>query len=182
MKYFTPDLLARFGSTDDAIADAASAEWEGAHKAYRDHLKELGKRFPLGVRSLLRHYHLHDAKVLTMAFDDRPYFSIFLDINNPSDPRKRFVELGYRLVRPPRFVRHQALPNDGTPLRWWLYDEFDVTRGESLVFSHSILFTGGYELQLAFTGLTRSRLRWGLFSPTNLDTEEFIGELEALSS
>ncbi len=34
MNHFTPDLLARFGSPDDEIADAASAEWEQVQARY----------------------------------------------------------------------------------------------------------------------------------------------------
>jgi hypothetical protein len=44
MKYFTPDLLARFGSSDEAVADAAEKEWDGKQKEYRKYLQSISAR------------------------------------------------------------------------------------------------------------------------------------------
>jgi hypothetical protein len=46
--------------------------------------------------------------------------------------------------------RHEALSGDGKPFGWWLYDELDVVKGDVPAMTHSILFTGGYELRLTF--------------------------------
>ena len=41
MKYMTPELLARFRSENDDIADAAAEEWDRQCEAYREHLKTI---------------------------------------------------------------------------------------------------------------------------------------------
>jgi len=81
MKYFTPDLLARFRSLDDAVAEAASVEWQHQCEAYTKHLKEIRLDLSSGARRVLRRYQFHDAKVLTIASDDVPHFSFFLEID-----------------------------------------------------------------------------------------------------
>lgn len=180
MNYFTPDLLARFGSADDAVADAASEEWERASERYHEHLAALRPRLPRSVKQLLKVFCLHDAKVLTLTFDDKPYFSLFLEIKNPGKPRDRFLELRYHVTRRPVIQRHQFEREDGAPLRWWLYDEIDVPDKERYEFTHSILFTGGYELQLSFTGLRLSRPQWTFFPHSVTDSERVgqeVGEL-----
>ena len=179
MKRFTPELLERFGSVDDKIADAASEEWERTHQAYVTHLKSIRPQLPRPLRQMLRRFCLHDAKVLTLAHDERPFFSIFLKIDKPSDPLDRFLELNYRLARAPKFVRPKSTQQGEKPFGWWLYDEVDVLKEEPVpVFLHSILFTGGWELQLFFFDMTYSRLRKILFPKDDLDEECQIEELE----
>jgi hypothetical protein len=39
MKYFKPELLARYRSLDDGVAEAAAEEWEQAVVAYRRRLR-----------------------------------------------------------------------------------------------------------------------------------------------
>src|SRR5262249_12212126 len=138
MKYFTPDLLARFGSPDDTIANAASEEWERAQAAYLEYLQAIRPTLPKGGRQLLDRFCLHDARVLARIFDERPVFSIVLQPQKPRDPRDQLLELKYRLARPPKFARQQPPPEDGTPLQWWLYDEIGVVNDEPVfVFTHS---------------------------------------------
>lgn len=180
MKYFTLDLLARFGSTDDAIADAAHREWDAVHEAYLERLRAIRTRLPKSVRNVLKSFCLHDAKVLTMTFDEKPFFSIFLEIRNPGKPRDRFLELRYRVTSRPVFSRHRPVLEDGAPFRWWLYDEMDVTDENRYEFTHSILFTGGYELQLFFTALSISRPKWTFFPRSTADSEKVEQELEEL--
>jgi hypothetical protein len=162
MKYMTPDLLARFRSPDDDVADAADSEWERQAKAYTQHLREIRKDLTGGVRRLLR-YNLHDAKVLTMAVDEVPHFSLFLELDEPGEPDgKKRLELRYRLVSSVKkslsITRHEALIGDGKPLAWWLYDEIDMLQGEVPALTHSILLTGGYEIRLTFFGVSIRKL------------------------
>jgi hypothetical protein len=163
MNYFTPELLTRFGSPDDGVADAASREWERAQEAYVAHLSALRSDLPKSVRTVLRRFCLHDAKVLTIAIDEAPFFSIFLQLKNPRHPLDNYLELRYSLTGGPKhglkFFKHASLEGDGKPFGWWLYDEIDVLTGEVSAFTHSILFTGGHELQLYFYGLRCRRLR-----------------------
>jgi hypothetical protein len=162
MKYMTSDLLARFRSPDDAVAEAASAEWQRQGDAYLQHLKEIRPNLASGARRLLR-YSFHDAKVLTMAADDVPHFSFVLELDDPvGRGGKKCLELKYRLVGGPGkgfdMVQHKELAGDGKQFGWWLYDEFDLSAGDIPVTTHSILFTGGWELQLRFFSVRSRRL------------------------
>jgi hypothetical protein len=162
MKYITPDLLVRFGSPDDEVASRASQEWEKAHAAYVAHLAAIGPQFPKPLRRLLKRFCLHDAKVLAMTLDEASSFSSYLELEKASRPEDKFLELKYRLVGPRgiHLTPHPELAGDGTALGWWQYDEVDTQQAQDdvLLFTHSILFTGGYELQLTFFNFAYRRL------------------------
>ncbi len=164
MKYMTPDLLARFRSDDDRVSAAASKDWDAACAAYTERLHSLHDRLPRGVRTITRRYCLHDAQVLTMAVDAKRSFSILVQLD---DPEGKVIELKYQLTaRGIRFFQHPPLADDGRPLQWWLYDEIDVDKAarKTPAFVHSILFTGGWELQVFFHKLKLLPLR-GLLLP-----------------
>jgi hypothetical protein len=163
MKFLTPDLITRFRSEDDAVAEPAALEWERQGEAYRRHLKAIRAALSPGARSLLKRYYLHDAKVLALTIDETPHFSIFLELDAPAEPDgKKRLELRYRLVGGARrgydLAIHPALAGDGAPLGWWLYDEMDVTAGDVPAMTHNILFTGGYEVRLTFFAVSCRRL------------------------
>src|SRR5205823_11148806 len=46
MKYFTRELKERYGSPDDAVADAANAEWETALERYEQYLASIADDLP----------------------------------------------------------------------------------------------------------------------------------------
>jgi hypothetical protein len=174
MKFFTPDLLIRFGSTDDAIADAAQDEWETAHRQYLDHLREIRSKLPRSVQDFLRRICLHDARLLTLGIrEDSGKLLLFLELDTPPD---KGVLLTYDLAKRPELVIHPSLSEQGTPVEW-LYDEIDVAKGgKPSIFTHSILFTGGRELQLTFR-----RMRVMLFQKVFGKAAEGNGtELDAL--
>jgi hypothetical protein len=151
MKFFTPDLLLRFGSLDDAIAHAAQEEWEEVNRKYLDHLEKIRPKLPRGVRSLLRNFCLHDAGLLALGLqqDHRELFLVLAF----DGPDKRGLMLTYDLTSRPELIRHPSLSEEGTPIEW-LYDELEVVKGgKQPVFAHSILFTGGRELRLTFRNL-----------------------------
>ena len=185
MKYMTPDLIARFRSENDDVAEPAAEEWERRCEAYRTHWKAIREELPKSVRRLLARCSLHDARVLAVAAEEKPYFSIFLDLESPADPRDKRLELRYRLAggvrKGLRLVKHPALAGDGKPLAWWLYDEFDVSEGPVPVFTHSILLTGGYEFQLTFFALSCRRLNF-LFPALNAEGEVDFREMESLAA
>jgi hypothetical protein len=173
MKYMTPELIARFRSEDDAVAEPAAIEWERQCEAYRKHLQEIRAGLSRGAKLLSRRYYLHNAKALAMAADKVPYFSIFLELDTPAESASETrLELRYRLVgglhKGYEMVKHEALAGDGKPLAWWLYDEIDLSRGEVPAMTHSILFTGGYEIRLTFFAVSCRRLDF-LSLPTNDD-------------
>jgi hypothetical protein len=64
------------------------------------------------------------------------------------------VVVMYRLARPPRFVIHNDL--GGPRGRFLLYDEFNALEDGS-AFVHSILFTGGLEIEIAFNSIAVTR-------------------------
>lgn len=163
MNYLTPDLLARFRSLDDEVAEAASAEWERRCEAYNQHIKAIRAHLSRGARRLLRCCSFHDAKVLALAADDALHFSLLLERNKPGEREgKQRLELRYRLAggvaKGYEIHRHEALSGDGKPFGWWLYDELDVAKGDVPAMRHSILFTGGYELRLTFFAVSCRRL------------------------
>jgi len=171
MKYMTPELLARFRSDDDAIAEAAAEEWERRGEEYRARLDGIRSRsgLPQGVRKLLKRDSLHDAKVLTMAAD-KNNLSIFLELTGTIDPADKRLELQYRLAGGPskglELQEHPELAGDGRPLGWWLYDEIDITDGKVEAFTHSVLLTGGWEMRLTFFTLSWRRINF-FYPPTN---------------
>jgi hypothetical protein len=181
MKYMTPDLLARFRSEDDAVAEAAAQIWETNCVAYNEHLDRIRPELPRGVRGLLRRYCLHDAKVLTMTVDEASYFSIFLELpalsKKDARPRDAWLELRYSLAAAPQMKLHKSLPGDGKPLQWWLYDEFDRVGDDVRTFTHCILLTGGYELVLPFHNLVCRPIRQIIIPGVSIAPEEAGGLL-----
>ena len=112
--------------------------------------------------------------------DKHPFMSIFLQQEGSADG---IFELRYRLAEDGfKLVRHAELEGDGKPFQWWLYDEVDLIEAkngagqEGPVFSHHILLTGGWELQLVFRELRIARLKVFL-SPASSITEEQIERL-----
>jgi len=173
MKYFTPELLARCRSEDDAIADVASEEWERRNKDYEKYLDGIrpllsGSR---SIRYLLNKLRLHDAKVYSMALDEDPHFSIFVQAHDQKDGA---LELRYRLVSPPRLGPHECLAQGGQSSGYhWLYDEIGVREG-LYVFTHSILFAEGVELQLEFNSLSCRHLIWAFPPGHNMDPKTTV--------
>jgi hypothetical protein len=151
MKYFTPDLLARFGSPDDDIADAANAEWEEALKQYRKHLKDIYFDLPEPARVLAESISMHDAVLDDLDFDEKR--GVLLLWLSPEDHPGNRVQVEYHLAAPLEVVRHGRPENDDPVV--WLYDEFDVADADRQVFTHSILFAGGLELIISFTSVAR---------------------------
>ncbi len=98
-----------------------------------------------------------------LAADDVPHFSIFVELDGQAEPDgKKNLELRYRLVggllKGFEVKKHEALVGDGRPFGWWPYDEFDVSTGDVPAMTHSILFTGGYEIRLTLFSVSCRRL------------------------
>ena len=118
---------------------------------YLAYLKGIRPGLPRTVRSLLRHFSLHDARVLMIGYrEERRSFSICMQLDGTP---QRGVQITYRLAGEPEFIHHESFSGEGTPLEW-LYDEIEVpSEGPYPVVQHSILFTGGQELRLVFHDL-----------------------------
>lgn len=155
MKYFTPELLARYGSPDDRVADAAHAEWEAATERYQEHLRSVEHELPRRLRRLLRRYYLHDAGVPFVGVADQV---LHLTVELDAPPRDTLF-LRYRLVSEPQVESHSLAKYDAQPLTW-LYDELDVVRGGAFpVIEQRILFSNGRELTIRFQDLNYSTAR-----------------------
>ena len=148
MKYFTRDLLERFGSPEDDVADAAQAEWEAAAEAYREELAATRQYFDPQLLRLLDEVRLHDAQLLLA---------------------ERFGDLFFVEIVPVRTVRPILLTYDlapGYPAEmlgeaprtsdaavYWLYDELSaLSPGLARAFTHTILLSDGREIVIPFSG------------------------------
>ena len=152
MKYFTPQLLDKFRSKDDKIADTALDRWEKEAEAYAEYLQAVQSQLPTPLRQLVSNYYLHDAEVVFAGRKERDYFvTLKLDA-----PPQDFLWLQYELVADPIVLQHHADPATNAPVQW-LYDEIEIQHDGTLFFifpqthfKHSILLTNGLELQIAF--------------------------------
>lgn len=146
MNYFTRDLLQRYGSEDDEVADAANAEWEQVLDRYRHHLKQISPELPEHIRGC-NELLLHDADVWSVAREgDHVLMIMRKDI-----PPRDLVILTYRLAAEP-LINRAALPKeDCSNVMQFMYDELDLTHeGARTVYTQSILFSNGWEIQLRF--------------------------------
>src|SRR4051794_36944181 len=79
MKYFKPELLARCRSLDDDEAEAAADGWERAVTAYNAKLATIRRELPPGVRFILDHFSLHDARLFGITVSRaKPWVSLFV--------------------------------------------------------------------------------------------------------
>jgi len=152
MKYFTPELIERFGSSDPAIADEADAAWEEAGEKYELYLASNNPWIPEGIRKLYANYYLHDAVVYGMEqHDDR--FVIKLRLDTP--PRELLI-LTYELSGGPD-LEPEALPREHRCFTQveWMYDEAEVNKvdDKAVGITHSILFSNGWEVRLPLRSL-----------------------------
>jgi hypothetical protein len=186
MKYMTPALIQRFRSEDEHVAEVASVEWEAACEKYNRWVRSVFQGLPNSLQRLLSSgYCLHDAKVLTIVPDDwRSEFTLFLQLDSPD---KKRVAIKYKLYNPDElslqksvdFSLHRCLKGDGPPLQWCMYDEVGIEQdGPERVYSHSLLFTGGWEIRLLFLKVQIRRLKKILVpGSTTSDDDSFADEL-----
>src|SRR5262249_21370660 len=144
MKYFTPDLIERFGSPDDAVARAADAEWESLGEQYEQHLRDIEPGLPNHIREFTN-LLLHDARVWSIA---RKGNQLFMVLKKDIPPRD-LVILTYTMTKEP-YLDPKALPaSERSPVIDFLYDEFDLIRtGEQKQYTQWILFGNGWEMRL----------------------------------
>lgn len=149
MKYLTYDLLVKAQSKDKVVAAEAMDEWEGACEAYTKHLKKIRPRLPESVRRLSE-YCLHDADPAVLTFD-KDSFSLTLRLDERSG---RILRLDYEMLEPLKTTDHKKSPRLNANALI-LYDEIDVEKKMGkLVFTHSVLFSEGFECLIWFSALT----------------------------
>jgi hypothetical protein len=150
VKYFTPNLLAKFRSDDPAVAEAAAAKWQLHTESYHKRLKEIQYSLPSSVRQFMRSVTLHDAYLVNIArASHRP--QLFLSLQLPDTHGQAGVQLRYVLVKPFKVRFHEANASPDAEL-FALYDEFDALQNGTL--THSILMTAGVEIIVPFSHLS----------------------------
>lgn len=156
MKFFTPDLLTRYGSLDDQVADVAHIEWEAATEKYQKHFRSVQRHLPNKLRGLLRRYNLHDAKVCFVGLDNQ-VLHVTLQLDTPS---RETIFLRYRLVSEVKMVAHANAGNESGQPFTWLYDEVDIaSEGVFPIVEQRVLFSNGLELSIQFQDLSYSSAR-----------------------
>src|SRR5262245_31533825 len=91
MKYYTPELLARFGSDDLGAAKTARQELERKADEDVSHLGQIRPKMPSRFAELQERYYLHDARVVgpifpwlhpdhMMRFPVMPWWDFALDV------------------------------------------------------------------------------------------------------
>jgi hypothetical protein len=187
MKFYTPELLIRFGSEDLKIAKAARQELEQKADEYVNHLDRIRPKLPPRFAELQEKFYLHDARVVAPVFPwPHPDFLIrypFAPWNDPpwadsglqtesgrvssfvlllqlDTPPQEFLVLHYRFVVFDEVNLHPGLGEERwTPLEW-IHDEVALISSDDQVeFGHSILFTHGLELRLRFMDFDYATLR-----------------------
>jgi hypothetical protein len=144
MKYFTRELIERFGSLDDAIADAADAEWEEAVEHHESQLQAIRELLPTSLRHLWDNFYLHDADVLAMGRQGQKFVIVLrLDV-----PPGELLILNYQLVEEPLINTEALPPKERCNYMAWMYDEIGWVGGEKEYATHSILFSNGWEVEL----------------------------------
>ncbi len=166
MKYLTPELLGRYRSPDDAVADAAALEWENALAAYRARRKEVRRAMPFSARRALRymatHFTLHDARIVGLLQRDKaPVLTVLARLQTPSADGADSVSFNYLLASGrPGETMTAVLPEIGGQGRrvHILYDEFD-TGPEDGHFTHSLLMSTGRVITFGFRDLSISGVK-----------------------
>jgi hypothetical protein len=154
MKYFTPELYVRGQSDDETIQGEVDLLWEEAVESYEQALQKIRPLLPERIRYFLDELLLHDAVVLSLARQqDRLIMVLQKDI-----PPKDIVTLTYTLVAEP-VINTAALPEQHrSNVMGFMYDEFDLIQdGELPLYTQSILFSNGWEIQLRFSDVQVSR-------------------------
>jgi len=153
MRYFTPDLLERYGSLDDMVANAAHDEWEAATQKYQKHFVTIQRQLPRKLRGILRRFHLHDALVCFVGVAGRV---LHLTLQLDALPNET-IFLRYRLVSDLKMITHAIAGHDVKEPLTWLYDEVDVAYDEVFpIIEQRILFSNGLELAIQFQDLSYS--------------------------
>jgi hypothetical protein len=163
MQYFTPQLLARYRSRDDDVADGAAQEWDQAVARYNEELDAIRHVLPSGARALIKHWSLHDAGILSItAFRRRPFLSVVIQLEGSPRRPGTLLELRYLLARTSKSLgftieSHEEGAEGSGRIQ---YDEFQRLADEPVsVFSHSLLLQGAYELKIFFTDMRVRQLQ-----------------------
>jgi hypothetical protein len=147
MKYFTPELLERYGSEDDAVALAADAEWEAVLERYERYLQSIEGELPEPIREFTK-LLLHDAIIWSIVRQANKLIMVM----HKNVPPRNVVILTYTLTQEPVIDKEALLSEHRGPIMDFQYDEFELTRaGDRITYAQSIVFGNGWEMSLRFS-------------------------------
>ena len=144
MRFFHSELLAKYRSRDDDIADAAAKKWDSAAAAYQTRLRVIKSRLPLGIRRFLSNFTLHDARILAATSSKHlSLFTMLMQLEGAAASPGKIIQLFYltEAKAPP-----QRAPACDVPI---LYDEVDWDEQKE-EFTHSLLLANASELVIRF--------------------------------
>lgn len=148
MKFFTADLLNRYGADEPVVYNPAMEEWDQACTRYGAYLASIKGPMTPGLRRIVESYSLHDATVQGMGKQGRS-FVIMLQLDGPPHSLVTFT---FDLLNEP-IIDTAALPAElrstGDVIDWQ-YDELELIPGDGPSWSWSILFSNGWEVKLHF--------------------------------
>jgi hypothetical protein len=146
MRYLTPELFARLQNFDPVTMDAADTDWDEAEQQYERRLHELGP----AIAPVLKRFEgvlLHDATVWGISRHDNQ----FVIVLHKDVPPRDVVTLTYTLAAEPRLIQDALPPQLCSRVMRFEHDEFDVvTESGQPYYTHSILFSNGWEIRLPF--------------------------------
>jgi len=147
MKFFIPQLMERFGSSDPEISDQANAQWQAAGDRYDAYLTQVAPDLPEGIRHIQDNYSLHDAVVFGMGQQERR-FVIILRLDTPLQD---MLILTYDLLTEPE-IQRDVLPSKHqcSARVEWMYDEVELDTRKPPACTQSILLSNGWEVRLCF--------------------------------
>jgi hypothetical protein len=167
MKYFTADLLHRFGSEEPSRSSAGLEEWERTCEHYNAYLDSVKGVMSSGLKQIIDRYYLHDAKVLGMG-KQGPFFVVMLQLDTPPH---LLLALTISLTSEPT-TNPAALPAElcsTGQLVEWQYDEIELVDSESQLWSWSILLSNGWEVVLSFRDVQVHEVQAWIPAPRNGD-------------
>lgn len=162
MRFFTPDLLQRYNSTDQQIADQANEEWEAVLASYRTHLDGIRDTLPLNVRKLAD-LCLHDAEFLACNEVVEPCFPYPMDPLPPHWAALAIVCLRRdETITLVIYTLWDRIEEIAAAEDWpfskqrsqWLYDEIDTIPGAIPRYRHRVLLSDGRIFQIPFLSAT----------------------------
>jgi hypothetical protein len=148
MKYFTPELIAAYGSDDPIVAKEAGNRWEAVCESYNAALAALKSALPSSVHRLANAYILHDAVIRSMGRREGA-FVIVLQLDAPPQSLLTFT---YDLASEP-ILHHEVLPEEcrgSSEQIEWQYDEIEQASSQPPSWRQSILLSNGWEIVLHF--------------------------------
>lgn len=192
MKYFTPELWLQMQSgVDNPTFLAAYEAWERNVDAYEEQLTRIipHDRKNRDLRRFAKEESLHDALVTACWFEGSSKLKMQV---LPEPPVERLVLLEYLLTREPVILRDRLPPEHRTDSPRWMYDELGefpnpepparasagarsfpgaragarspsaANQDDAPVFTHNILLSNGWELEVVFSKLrvTRHQAIW----------------------